>query len=267
MECSDVTAADMPGLTYFISDLHLGAGYIDDPRAQERHVVEFLRSIAPHVKRLFLLGDILDYWWEYRYVVPRGFTRFFGELARLADNGVEITWLKGNHDIWIFDYLPREIGLKVVDGRLVTELDGHRFFMEHGDGVGRLPRTFRLLRSLFRCRLAQRLYSAIHPRWTVGFAHAWSSHSRKSGGYVPPQGASEALEDFAATCNRELPTGEKIDFFIFGHLHSLVDRPLPDGSRMVILGDWISKFSFAVWDGSELRIDTFPMLSDSDKIQ
>lgn len=114
----------MRELTYFISDLHLGAGYIADPRAQEQRVVRFLRSIAPTARRLFLVGDILDYWWEYRDVVPRGFTRFFGALAELADAGVEITWLKGNHDIWIFDYLPSEIGMKVHDGTLITELEG-----------------------------------------------------------------------------------------------------------------------------------------------
>ncbi|WP_302066000.1 UDP-2,3-diacylglucosamine diphosphatase, partial [uncultured Duncaniella sp.] len=109
----------MRDLTYFLSDLHLGAGYIPDHRAHERRVVDFLRSIEPRAKRIYLLGDILDYWWEYRDVVPRGFVRFFGELARLADSGVEITWFKGNHDIWIFDYLPSEIGLEVHDGIMV----------------------------------------------------------------------------------------------------------------------------------------------------
>lgn len=245
----------MAGLTYFISDLHLGAGYIADHRAHERTVVEFLRSIGPTAKRLYLLGDILDYWWEYRDVVPRGFTRFFGELARLADSGVEIVWFKGNHDIWIFDYLPDEIGLTVHDGIMVTELDGKRFLMEHGDGVGRLPRSFRALRGLFRCRVAQRMYAALHPRWTVGFAHAWSSHSRKSGGYVPEARVCDNLLDFARDYNAKAV--EKVDYFVFGHLHVLLEKSLPDGAKVVVLGDWISKFSYAVWDGNELKIDTF----------
>ncbi|MDE5918859.1 MAG: metallophosphoesterase, partial [Duncaniella sp.] len=114
----------MRTLTYFISDLHLGAGYISDPRAQEKRIVGFLRHIAPTAKRLFLLGDILDYWWEYRDVVPRGFTRFFGALAELADSGVEIIWFKGNHDIFIFDYLPSYIVMNVHDGVMVTSLEG-----------------------------------------------------------------------------------------------------------------------------------------------
>lgn len=242
--------------TYFISDLHLGASYIADPRAHERRVVEFLDHIAPDCKRLFLLGDILDYWWEYRTVVPRGFTRFFGALARLADSGVEIVWFKGNHDIWIFDYLPQEIGLTVHDGIMVTELDGHRFLMEHGDGVGRLPWSFRKLRGLFRNRVAQKLYAAIHPRWTIGFAHSWSSHSRKQGGYTPSERAGDNLVNFARTYNAD-HADEKIDFFIFGHCHTILDSTLPDGSKIIILGDWISRFSYAVWDGKDITMKRF----------
>ncbi len=242
--------------TYFISDLHLGAGYISDPKAQEKLVVDFLRHISPTARRLYLLGDILDYWWEYRDVAPRGFTRFFGALAELADSGVEIVWLKGNHDIWIFDYLPSEIGLKVHDGILVTELEGGaRFLLEHGDGVGHRPLSFRILRTLFRCRPLQILFAAIHPRWTVGFAHAWSAHSRKKGGYVPPENAGNTLIDFAENYN--LTADKKIDFFVFGHLHKMLDRPLPDGSRIVILGDWITHFSYAVWDGSKFSLEKF----------
>lgn len=242
--------------TYFISDIHLGASYISDPRAHERRVVEFLEHIAPDCKRLFLLGDILDYWWEYRTVVPRGFTRFFGALARLADSGVEIVWFKGNHDIWIFDYLPQEIGLTIHDGIMVTELDGRRFLMEHGDGVGCLPWSFRKLRALFRNRMAQKLYAAIHPRWTIGFAHSWSSHSRKKGGYTPAERAGDNLISFAEDYNAD-PSHEKVDFFIFGHCHTLLDTRLPDGAKVIILGDWISRFSYAVWDGKSIRTCIF----------
>ncbi len=242
--------------TYFVSDLHLGAGYISDPRAHERRVADFLRFIAPTAKRLFLLGDILDYWWEYRDVVPRGFTRFFGALAELADSGVEIVWFKGNHDIWIFDYLPSEIGLKVHDGIMVTTLEGGAtFLLEHGDGVGPRPRSFRFLRSLFRCRPAQKMFAAIHPRWTVGLAHAWSSHSRKKGGFIPSEKAGAGLVEFAAEYN--LTATHHIDYFVFGHHHTLLDQTLPDGSKIVILGEWISRFSYAVWDGFDLKLKVF----------
>lgn len=248
----------MRDLTYFISDLHLGARYIRDPKAHERLVVEFLHSIAPRARRLFLLGDVLDYWWEYKTVVPRGYTRFFGALAELADAGVEITWFKGNHDIWIFDYLPVEIGFTLRDGAMITEIDGKKFFLEHGDGVGDLPRSFKMLRSLFRCTTAQRLYSLLPPRLTIGFARRWSSHSRKAGGYAPaPENPEEnSLVRFARDYNRRNP-GENIDYFVFGHQHIMLDTPVPPSSRVVILGDWISRFSYAVFDGHELKLTNF----------
>ena len=240
--------------TYFVSDLHLGAAYIPDHRAHEQAVCRWLREVvAADGCRLYLLGDILDYWWEYRDVVPRGFTRFFGALASLADAGVEITWLKGNHDIWIFDYLPREIGMQVVDGLLDTRIDGKRFVMEHGDGVGRRPLTFRLLRRLFRCRPLQIAFAAIHPRLTIGLAHAWSAHSRKHGGYTPPVAAGESLAAWAEAYNDSHPD-RRADYFVFGHQHTMTDRSLPDGARMFILGDWIKHFSYAVFDGSELSL-------------
>ena len=135
------------GKTYFISDLHLGAGYISDGRAHQQRVVRFLDSIADDADELIMLGDVLDYWYEYRTVVPRGFTRFFGALARLADRGVKITWFLGNHDIWLFDYLRDEIGMRVVDGSEVREIYGRKFYMAHGDGVGRLPASFRTQRA------------------------------------------------------------------------------------------------------------------------
>ncbi len=248
----------MRDLTYFISDLHLGAGYISDPRAHEMRAVRFLQSIKPRAKRLFLLGDVLDYWWEYKTVVPRGFIRFFSALADLADSGVEIVWFKGNHDIWIFDYLPREIGFKLHDGAMITDIDGRRFFLEHGDGVGRLPRTFRILRSVFRCRWAQRLYSLLPPRLTIGFAHRWSAHSRKAGGYSAPSEdpRENPLVEFASGYNAT-HTADPVDFFVFGHQHIMLDIPVPPSARIIVLGEWIRTFSYGVFDGKNLNLDIF----------
>ena len=132
-------------MVYFISDLHLGATYMPDARVHEQRVITWLDSIRHDATELYLLGDILDYWFEYRTVVPRGFVRFFGALASLADSGVKIYWFIGNHDIWLFDYLRDEIGLTVIDGVLEKTIGQHRFFMTHGDGVGELPLTFRML--------------------------------------------------------------------------------------------------------------------------
>lgn len=241
-------------LTYFISDLHLGALTMKSPLDYERRVVRFLQSIKPTAKRLYLLGDVLDYWFEYRTVVPRGFTRFFGALADLADSGVEIVWFIGNHDIWIFDYLPAEIGMRVVDGVEVTEIDGKRFFLSHGDGVGRLPLAFKVIRSIFRNRVCQRLFSAIHPRWTVPFAHRWSASSRGDSGQAKSKGEAEPYVAFARDYLR---SNQHIDYFILGHRHILMDYEVAPGSRLIVTGDWLYHFSYAVWNGTRLSLENF----------
>lgn len=239
--------------TYFISDLHLGAGYIPDRIAHERKIVEWLRAIAPTAKTLYLLGDILDYWYEYRTVVPRGYVRFFGALAELADQGTEIVWIKGNHDIWIFDYLPKEIGLTIADGILRREIDGRVFVMEHGDGIGEPRRLYRAMRRLFRNRIAQKLYSAIHPRWTVGFAHRWSRHSRLHS----PMKQSTVLEDtdpMVRFADRYQKEHGHVDYFVFGHRHILVDRKTGNGSRLIVLGDGFRLMSYGVWDEDKFEL-------------
>lgn len=246
-------------LTYFISDLHLGAAYFMNPRDHERLVVRWLRSIAPTAGQLYLVGDIIDYWFEYRHVVPRGFTRFLGTLAEMADAGVEITWLIGNHDIWIFDYLPKEIGMRVIDGSTIEEIAGTRFFISHGDGLGRQPLGFRIIRHVFRNRLAQRLFASIHPRWTVGFAYWWSAYNRKRHHLEPvrPAESGTVLVDWASDYNRTHPEAD-IDWFVFGHFHQILNEPTADGrSRVMILGDWITHMSYAVFDGKSLSIKRF----------
>lgn len=242
---------------FFISDLHLGAGNMADTHRAERRVIEWIDSVRDEMAELYLMGDILDYWYEYRYVVPRGFVRFFGKLAELSDSGVKVHWFIGNHDIWIFDYLPRELGIEVVDGTLVRDIMGRRFFLAHGDGVGRQSRMLHFLRALFRNRLCQRLYSAIHPRWTVPFAHGWSSHSRHSHKGEPTKehpdciGTMRYIEEYSIS-------HPEIDFYIFGHFHIVEDIRLQSGNaRMVILGDWTSKFSYASFDGTDLEIGYF----------
>lgn len=241
---------------YFLSDLHLGAPYFTDSREAECRVVSFLDSIKDDADAIYLLGDILDYWYEYRYVVPRGFVRFFGKLAELSDRGVRIVWLIGNHDIWIFDYLPTELGITVIDGVLTEQIDGKWFLMTHGDGIGKLKPSFRFLRKLFRSRLCQKAFSAIHPRWTVPFAYNWSRHSRKVDGPDPPD-AERLINNIKTFSMEYLQQHPEIDYFIFGHLHLLIEEKLSDRSSMIVLGEWISTFSYAVWDGYQLTLHKY----------
>ena len=245
------------GKVYFISDLHLGAGYISNAREHERKAVDFLDSIACDARELYLLGDILDYWFEYKTVVPRGYVRFFGALARLADSGVKIYWYTGNHDIWLFDYLRDEIGIEIVDpqgGGDFRNIMNTLFFLGHGDGMGKQPFSFKILRYFFRNKFCQKLYSGIHPRWTVGFAHAWSSRSRKGHKTSPTglDGKSRAnLETFARRLSNENPD---LTYIILGHHHVELAEPVGNNCSMIILGDWIDKFTYAVFDGAEIKL-------------
>lgn len=245
--------------TYFISDLHLGALYIDNPREHENRIVAMLEEFGKDAKHIYLLGDVLDYWFEYRTVVPRGYIRFFGALARLADRGIRITWIIGNHDIWMFDYLRNEIGIEIIDGALVREIAGKKFFLAHGDGIGSLEKkSFRFIRSVFRNKICQKLYSSIHPRWTVPFAYRWSSGNREQKGdrYARWQGDDkESLFVFAKEYLKDVDPN--INFFIFGHRHLLADKLLSPTCRFIILGDCFKHFDYGEWDGENMAIKQF----------
>lgn len=237
---------------FFLSDLHLGAAYRSDNLEIERRVVRFLDRIRHEAGEIYLLGDILDYWFEYRNVVPRGYVRFFGKLAELSDSGIKITWIIGNHDIWIFDYLPTELGIEVVDGILERHILGTEFCIQHGDAIGGNFK-FRFLRSLFRNKFCQKMYSGIHPRWTVGFAYSCSRKSRMREAVIGkwPKHLIHSIQEW---CENRIKGGDKARYFLFGHLHSLHDIQLPDDRRLIVLPEWTKKETYGVFDGSEFKI-------------
>jgi UDP-2,3-diacylglucosamine hydrolase len=242
--------------TYFLSDSHLGANYIANPRAHEQKLVDMLDAMAADAQAVYLMGDILDFWFEYRTVVPRGYVRFFAAVARLTDAGVKVYWFKGNHDMWIFDYLQTELGVEIIDEYVVHTIAGKRFYLSHGDGVGEIPTSFKYLRRIFRNKVCQKLCASIHPRWILPFAHSWSSHSRGD----EPCEAQYAGDDYEAAMvyARNYVKTHPIDYFIIGHRHLLIDRPVPDSNaRFIILGDCYSQFTYAVFDGISLKLEHF----------
>lgn len=240
---------------YFASDAHLGAYGIEDKRAHEMKIVRWLDSIKHDAAAIYLMGDMIDFWFEYKKVVPKGFVRFFGKLAELTDSGIEIHWFIGNHDIWIFDYIPEELGVKVHYKPEEITLLGKRFFLAHGDGLADKSVSFRILRRLFHSKFCQKLLSIIHPRWTIGLAHAWSSHSRESIEHKEFLGEDEEfLVCFSKKCIQEHPD---IQYFVYGHRHIVLDLPIATDSRVIILGDWVSQFSYGVFDGDEFQLKFF----------
>lgn len=237
---------------YFLSDFHLGAKYFKNPRESEMRVVRFLDSIKETAGEIYLMGDILDYWYEYRRVVPKGYVRFFGKLAELADNGVKIHWFIGNHDIWIYDYLPNELGIEVIDGIQIREILGKRFFLNHGDAVGERKASFRFIRSLFRNKFCQALYSMLPSCLTIPFAHNWSSHSRAS-----EDGNTSYLSRLSDFAKGHSVSHPEIDYYVFGHLHVVADEKVGEKARCIVLGDWIDKYSYAIFDGEKMSIHYF----------
>ena len=244
--------------TYFISDCHLGAGYIADRHAHEARVVRFLDHIKDDAVALFLVGDILDYWYEYRTVVPRGFVRFLGKLAQLADDGVRITWVTGNHDVWLFDYLRDEVALTVQHHAGIVEVQGTPFFISHGDDVGKRPLKYRIMKACFTSRLCQWLYASVHPRWTHKIATGMSTSNRTN---RSPQDeerekgpAADELIRYVHQHHSEYP---EVKHYVFGHLH-LARLDELDGVQVVFLGDWIKQDTYAVFDGNQLTLHHFP---------
>lgn len=245
------------GKIYFASDMHFGSDVFGDPLENERRFVRWLDSIKDDAKVLYLLGDVFDFWYEYKYVVPRGFTRVLGKIAEMTDSGIEVHFFIGNHDIWVFDYLPQETGMIIHKEPLLTEIDGKKFYLAHGDGLGDDSRSFKLIRKIFHSRICQILFSTIHPRWSFGFAHAWSKHSRKTGLTNPAPYFGEEKEHLVVYAKEFIKQHPDIDYLIFGHRHILLDLMLSRSSRMMIIGDWLQYFSYAVFDGEELSLEQF----------
>lgn len=243
------------GNIYFLADLHLGAAYYADKMVREKEAVAFLDSIKHKASELYLLGDILDYWFEYKHVVPRGYVRFFGKLAELSDSGIKITWIIGNHDIWIFDYLPSELGIRVVDGVLNTVIKGTSFCIQHGDAlVG--TKKFKILRSFFRNRFCQKLYSGIHPRWSVGFAYSCSRRSRKNE-KNPDQIRENYKREIKEWCESEIRNGNNARYFLFGHLHLKYEIDLLAGRKLIVLPAFNDNNEYGEFDGESFQIRKF----------
>ncbi len=249
--------------TYFISDLHLGAPSIEQSQHRERKVMGFLNSIQADCAALYIVGDLFDYWFEYKSVVPRGHSRLLGALANMADRGMQLHIFTGNHDLWMTNYLEEELGAVVHHQPLKIQLGTSQFYIAHGDGLGPGDLKYKIIKSVFTSPLCQWLFRQLHPNFAVSFAARMSRASR----------ISQSDDDHAFLGDKErqiqhslsVLDNAKIDFFIYGHRHHLKDLPLSHErkngtkikSRYVVLGDWITLNSYAKWDGTKLTTATY----------
>lgn len=240
---------------YFASDFHLGTGGYAASREREDRIVRWLDSIKADAAELFLMGDVFDFWYEYKAVVPKGYIRFLGKLAELTDAGVKLYLFKGNHDMWMFDYFKNELGATIISDELTIERHGKKLFLHHGDGLGPGDNFYKLLKNFFRSGFCQWLFARVHPNLGVGIANYWSTNSRLSNlkKEIPKPGEQEWLVSF---CREELKTNY-YDFLIFGHRHLPLDIQLNADSRYINLGEWVNYYTYAVFDGHELKLEYF----------
>jgi len=242
----------MRTLSYFASDVHLGLD-VCDPAGRERRFVGFLRSIpAEKTENLFLLGDIFDFWYEYRDVVPKGYTRVFAALQDLIDGGVKVFFFEGNHDIWSYHYFE-ELGMVKLTQPALVQIAGRAFCLGHGDGLGPAPRGYLLMRSVFHSRILQALFSTLHPWLAFRLGKNWSRHNRLARGEEYRfRGLGEPLYEFAL----DYCAGRRVDYFIFGHYHVSVDEVLPSGARLMILKDWIRTSPYFLFDAERGEVES-----------
>ncbi len=243
---------------YILSDAHLGSWAIEHGRTQERRLTRFLDEIKHKAAAIYLLGDMFDFWYEWKYCVPKGYTRFLGKLSELTDMGVEIHYFIGNHDIWMYGYLEEECGVILHRKPETVELHNKVFYFAHGDGLGDPDKKFKIIRKLFHNSLCQRMFSMVHPRWSMWFGQAWAKHSRmKRGDEKEPPYMGEDKEYLVRFTKQYMKTHPNVDYFIYGHRHIELDLMLSHNTRMMIIGDWVWQFTYAVFDGEHLFLEEY----------
>jgi len=239
---------------YFASDVHLGLPNYKESLSREKYFVRWLDSIKQDAREIVLLGDIFDFWFEYKRAIPRGFTRFLGKLCELTDSGIPVHFFTGNHDMWIFDYLPRETGIILHKEPIIKEYSGEKFFLAHGDGLGPGDNSYKLLKKIFASKFSQWLFARFHPNIGIWIANTWSTHSRYSRETKPFEGEDK---EWLILYSKKLLKSEDFDFMVYGHRHLPMDLKLNEKTRYINLGDWITNFTYGVFDGEKMEIKKF----------
>ena len=238
---------------YFASDFHLGSPNLKDSLKREKLIVCWLDEIKKDSKAIYLLGDIFDFWFEYRKVIPKGFVRFLGKLAELTDSGVAVHFFVGNHDLWMHDYLEKEIGIKVHHANIIIREDKKELFIGHGDGLGKGDYLYKFLRIIFTSRICQWIFSRIHPNLALRLAHAWSKSSKKSN---DAQFSSNEKEILFGYCQKKQKINP-VDYYIFGHRHLPLEITLDEKATYINTGDWIKHYTYAVLDNGKLELKIY----------
>ena len=238
---------------YFSSDNHLGAPNHKNSLVREKRFIRWLDSIKEDASAIFLLGDLFDFWFEYKKVVPKGFVRILGKLAEISDAGIPLYFFAGNHDMWMDGYFENELNIQVFDKPKKFIINKKHFLIGHGDGLGPGDKGFKRMKKVFKNSFSKFLFRWIHPDIGVRFAQYLSTKNKLLSGTDDIEYKGEENEWLVQYC-KKIILKEKFDFFVFGHRHLPLDINISQSSRYINLGDWISYFSYAVFDGIDLEL-------------
>jgi len=238
---------------YFLSDFHLGAPDFKSSLEREKKIVRFLDIAMQDAAAIFIVGDLFDFWYEYRTVVPKGYTRILGKMASITDSGISMYFFVGNHDMWMKGYFEKELNIPVYFEPKIFEFNNKRFYIGHGDGLGPGDHGYKFIKKIFRNPICQWLFGILPPAIGVGIANYMSRSSRAATGQTDARFLGEENE-WLITYSKEILQQQPFDYFIFGHRHLPIDFQLTENSRYINLGDWIKYDSYAVFDGSQLEL-------------
>ena len=242
---------------YFISDFHLGAPDYLTSLEREKKVVKWLDQVKNDAKEIYILGDIFDFWFEYKTVVPKGYVRLLGKIAEICDSGIPVHFFSGNHDMWCFDYFPKELGVTLYKKPVKKNIAGRSFYIGHGDGLGPGDKGYKFIKKIFQSRICQWMFGWLHPTLGIGLANFFSSRSRSVNLKKDELFLGEENEWLVQFCKETLNKGENIEFFIFGHRHLPLDIQLTGNSRYINLGEWMNYCTYAVYDGNNLELKKY----------
>lgn len=245
---------------YFASDFHLGIPDRESSLIREKKLVKWLGQVAADASEIFLMGDIFDFWFEYKYVIPKGYVRLLGKLAEITDSGIPVHLFRGNHDIWAFDYLKKELNIQLHRRPVIRKFDGKNIFLAHGDGLGPGDAGYKFLKKVFEFRPNQFLFRWLHPDLGSRMGLYFSGKSRLAN--LSKEGKSEnksihheeRLIQFAANESKSNP---EIDYFVFGHRHIPMMEKVGDKAEVIILGDWLTHFSYGVFENGKMRLEYY----------
>jgi UDP-2,3-diacylglucosamine hydrolase len=238
---------------YFASDNHLGAPTAEESRPREANFVAWLEHVSQDAAAIFLLGDLFDFWFEYKHVVPKGFVRTLGKLAQLRDRGIPVYFFVGNHDLWMDDYFEKELDIPVFRKPKEFVFNDRKFLIGHGDGLGPGDKGYKRMKKVFTNPLSKWLYRWLHPDLGVPLAQYFSVKNKAISGEEDVQFLGEEKEWLIQYCRRKLET-QHYDYFIFGHRHLPLDISLQEDATYMNLGDWINFYTYGVFDGKELQL-------------